>query len=48
MVIVGMDEDEDLFVFVVKSVCSCVLWLGINLFIVFLVFWFIGLFEVML
>lgn len=48
MVLVGMDEDEDLFLLVVKSVCNCVFWLGINLLIVFLVFWFIGFFEVML
>lgn len=45
MVLVGMDEDEDLFLFVVKSVKNWVFWFGINLFIVFLVLWFIGLFE---
>lgn len=41
----GMDEGDDLFVFVIKSLKKCGLWFGINFLIVIFVFIIIGLFE---
>ena len=41
----GMDEDEDLFAPVSKSVQGRTIWLGINLLTAFAASWFIGLFE---
>lgn len=42
---VGLCEEEDIFVLVWKLVCNCWVWLVINLIIVFVVLWVIGLFE---
>lgn len=41
----GLCEEEDIFVLVWVSLCNCWLWLVINLVIVFIVLWVIGLFE---
>ncbi len=44
----GMNEDEDLFAPVLKSVQGRTIWLGVNLLTAFAASWFIGLFEVTL
>lgn len=44
----GLDEDEDLFAPVLPSAKRRALWLGINLFTVFIAAWVIGRFEAVL